>query len=297
MAFRLGRRAARMAVVVSCMLSPWVSRPALGQAEGEGGDDRMVHATLVSEHQTVRAGERAWLGIRLQIEPGWHVYFDGLNDTGMPMQVRWDTDENVKIGAMVWPAPRREVAAEFILDHVYEGDALVLVPVEVPEDANPGDEIRVRGRLRWAVCKDICLLEQGEVSIVLPVGEPGTKPAKTGTAVLFARARSRLPESEADANSDIEIEVAGSALRVRAAEAEYLAFYPAADCATPRNLVREGESKSGELVVHFEESQPRVRGLIEVRRGGTTRIHRVMIPAEDLERGEDGSAVDPPGER
>ena len=297
MAFRLGRRAARMAVVVSCVLSAWAWRPALGQAEGAGGDDRMVRPTLVSEHRTVRPGERAWLGIRLQIEPGWHVYFDGLNDTGMPMQARWDTGNDVKIGALVWPAPRREVAVEFILDHVYEGDALVLVPVDVPEDASPGDEIRVRGRLRWMVCRDVCLLEQGEVSIIVPVGEAGTKPAKSGEAVLFARARSRLPESDADAHSDIEIEVAGSALRVRAPEAEYLAFYPAADCATPRDLIREGESKSGELVVHFEESRPRVRGLIEVRRGGTTRIHRVTIPAEDAEGVERGSTVDPPGQR
>ncbi|MCH7791227.1 MAG: hypothetical protein IID31_02965 [Planctomycetes bacterium] len=297
MAFRLGRRAARMAVVVSCTLPAWAWRPALGQPEGVRADDRMVHATLVSEHQTVRPGERAWLGIRMQIEPGWHVYFDGLNDTGMPMQVRWDTDDDVKIGAMVWPAPRREVTAEFILDHVYEGDALVLVPVDVPEDANPGDEIRVQGRLRWMVCKDICLLEQGEVSIVLPVGEPGLERTKTGQAVLFAQARSRLPESETDTDSDIEIELAGSTLRVRAAQAEYLAFYPAADCAAPRDLIREGESKSGEIVVHFEESRPRVRGLIEVRRGGATRIHRVTIPIEDAKSVEDGSAVDPPRQR
>lgn len=297
MAFRLGRRAARMAVVVSCTLPAWAWQPALGQPEGVRADDRMVQATLVSEHRTVRPGERAWLGIRMQIEPGWHVYFDGLNDTGMPMQVRWDTDDDVKIGAMVWPAPRREVTAEFILDHVYEGDALVLVPVDVPEDANPGDEIRVQGRLRWMVCKDICLLEQGEVSIVLPVGEPGLERTKTGQAVLFAQARSRLPESETDTDSDIEIELAGSTLRVRAAQAEYLAFYPAADCAAPRDLIREGESKSGEIVVHFEESRPRVRGLIEVRRGGATRIHRVTIPIEDAKSVEDGSAVDPPRQR
>lgn len=297
MAFRLGRRTARMAVVVSCTLPAWAWRPALGQAGDARADNRMVHATLVSEHRTVRPGERAWLGIRMQIEPGWHVYFDGLNDTGMPMQARWDTDDDVKMGAMVWPAPRREVTAEFILDHVYEGDALVLVPVDVPEEANPGDEIRVRGRLRWMVCQDICLLEQGEVSIVLPVGEPGLKPAKTEDAVLFARARSRLPESKTDTNSDIEIEVAGSALRVRAAQAEYLAFYPATDCAAPRDLIRDGESKSGELVVHFEESRPRVRGLIEVRRGETTRIYRVTIPIEDAKSVEHGSAVDPPRQR
>ena len=42
-----------------------------------------------------------------------------------------------KAGEMLWPAPARHVSNGGLLDHVYEGRAMILLPVEVPADAKP----------------------------------------------------------------------------------------------------------------------------------------------------------------
>jgi DsbC/DsbD-like thiol-disulfide interchange protein len=280
----------RCAIGLALLFAPTLS--------AQPAESPKVTAQLVSDHVAVRPGKLAWLGIRLTIEKGWHVYWDGLNDTGMPLTASFKASPRVLVGPLVWPAPTRYIVGDFQLDHIYKRDALILVPIAIPTDATPGSEIRVEANLEWLVCDETCLLETTSVSIRLPVVESQRAPERSKAWRLFQRARTRLPYSEgvtpSDASPDspnpgdaipVQITLRGQTLRVQGPKGAFIAFYPENDCQSPSDLIRDGASETGELLVNFEGQSPaKVRGLIEIRHDGKTTIRRVAFPPIEEDR-------------
>ena len=59
---------------------------------------RHVQASLVAEHESIRAGEPFWVGLRLKMEPGWHTYWKNPGDAGLPTRVKWTLPEGFEAG-------------------------------------------------------------------------------------------------------------------------------------------------------------------------------------------------------
>ena len=62
---------------------------------------------LVSEVQTIKAGESFWIGLDMVLEEHWHVYWKNPGDSGMPPKVSWGLPEGFKIGGTQYPYPER----------------------------------------------------------------------------------------------------------------------------------------------------------------------------------------------
>lgn len=137
----------------------------------QGGD--AVKARLISERVRLVPGQEAWLGVTFEIRPKWHLYWNGLNETGGPPEVALTLPAGFTAGKIVWPAPMRHVLGGDILDHIYEKRVTLLIPVRVPASAEPGSTARFQAALTWMVCEEVCVLGETSVSLGLPVGEPG----------------------------------------------------------------------------------------------------------------------------
>lgn len=238
--------------------------------------ERKVQASLVLERTELAPGKINYLGIRLQMAHGWHVYFDGLNDSGLPLQAEWTTPDGVRIGKIIWPAPKRKIIGDFILDHIYEKDVLLLVPVRVQEDLE-GARVEIRGQFTWMVCDEICLMESDEVSLVAEVSVAGAEPPPSSSKPLFDRARGRLPGAEPP--PDVRVAVEGASMVVRG-EADELVFYPGPMCTRPVDLISDGVARGGELTVRFDGEPERMEGLIEIKRGDSSRFVRINHPEQ-----------------
>src|SRR5215467_14041601 len=46
--------------------------------------DERVRAELIAEPQAIAAGQPFWVGVRLRIKEGWHVYWRNRGDSGTP---------------------------------------------------------------------------------------------------------------------------------------------------------------------------------------------------------------------
>jgi thiol:disulfide interchange protein DsbD len=262
-------------------------------AFAEGGPK--VRASLVAEHEALAPGRVNYIGIRLEIEPGWHVYYDGLNDTGLPLSADFRAPDGVKIGALIWPAPKRKVLGDFIIDHIYEKQVLLLAPVRV-EHALAGSRVEIAASLEWMVCQEACLLETSNVTLSAEVADEGSEPRRSKASALFEETRKRLPVEEgwksgakkpdaegagpASETNAASISITEGSLVVEAAGADEIVFYPGSRCSRPVDLIEDGAARGSRLEVRFEGGPEHVEGLVEVKRGKESQILRVRHPGE-----------------
>lgn len=225
-------------------------------------------ARLISEFAKVKPGVTAWFGLDFEIDSGWHLYWDGVNDSGFAPKLNATVTSGFKIGEVVWPAPHRLISPGNILDHVYEKHVTLLFPIDVPKDAAPGVELAIHASPEWLVCHDVCLPGSADLTIKVLVADGGEKPAPTPEAPLFAVARQRIPKPIAKESPLVGISANKDHVTVSVKDAGELAFYPKTDCVSLPNLIKEGQKKGDRLVLTFEAQPgkpPVLRGTVEVK--------------------------------
>ena len=169
--------------------------PALASARG-------IEPQLVAEGPAPPGGE-VELAIHMVTAPGWHGYWQNPGDAGLPMDVKWSLPPGFAPGPLRYPVPSRLTVAD-LMNYVYERDYAVLVRLKVPNGAT--GTIPIRAEAHWLACTDkICVPEQGELALDLPVG--------TGTPerARFDAWRQALPQPLASIG---RFAVAGDTLRV-----------------------------------------------------------------------------------
>lgn len=152
--------------------------PALAQARG-------IEPQLVAEGAAPAGGE-VELAIHMRTNPGWHGYWLNPGDAGLPMEVKWKLPPGFEAGPLRYPVPTRLTVAG-IMNYVYERDYSVLVRLKVPAGAR--GTVPIRAAAHWLACTDkICVPEQGELSLDLPVG------SGTANRAQFDQWRRALPQ-------------------------------------------------------------------------------------------------------
>src|SRR3954453_7644152 len=134
--------------------------PVLAHARG-------VEPELVAEGPAPAGGE-VELAIHMRTNPGWNGYCLNPGDPGLPMDVKWHLPSGFTVGPLRYPVPTR-LTVGGIMNYVYETDYAVLVRLKVPAGAS--GTVPVRAQAHWLACTDkICVPEQGELALDLPVG-------------------------------------------------------------------------------------------------------------------------------
>jgi thiol:disulfide interchange protein DsbD len=244
------------------------------------GQPERLHArpTLVAEAPAAAPGQTLWLALHFEINPGWHTYWPGQNDSGFALRAEFETSANVTIGEPVWPAPHRYFPTDGILDHVFEERMIVLVPAVVNGDAKPGDRVSIAADLTWLACEEVCLAEQASVSIEAPIAsaaaEPDPRHAKT-----FAQARARVPQTP-EPGDGVKVDVSDQLLRITAMGASRLAFYPLEGARRPRNLIRDGEREGEALEIELRDGDEPIAGVLEVwmEHQAVSRVFNIQWP-------------------
>jgi thiol:disulfide interchange protein/DsbC/DsbD-like thiol-disulfide interchange protein len=195
-------------------------------AEVSPGGPR-VRVELVAERQGIEPGEPFWLGLRQQIAPGWHTYWENPGDSGEPATIDWSLPPGFAAGPIVWPHPERIPAGPF-MSYGYEGEVLLLTRVTPPADLVAGTPVTLRARARWLVCEKECIPEEAALELTLPVAGGARRELRSAEA--FARARRAVPVPSpwpAElTTTDAEFALAVSAPGLAADRIAEIWFYP-----------------------------------------------------------------------
>lgn len=251
---------------------------------------------LISEWSGLVPGTTATLAVSFDIDPKWHLYWRGVSETGLPVRMQVKVPEGFEIGPVGWPAPRRYLPAEGILDHIHEEQLTLIIPVSVPPTATPGQTVRFDAELEWLVCNESCIPGSGKVSLDLPVLEPGKSPVKSADAVRFDRARAALPVGVprgAPAAEPVKVTLEKSTLRVHVPGATRLEFYPEQECAPVKNLLDDGSASGDTLslaLVPEPGTSAIAAGVVGVFQSGRNPTYYSVFLAENGRIAETGTA-------
>ena len=149
----------------------------------------VIHVSLVAEQNSIVPLQWFWVGVRFELEKGWHIYWINPGDSGEPPRVEWRLPPGFQAGELQWPHPERLVT-KYSTDYGYADQMLLLVPMRSPAGLAPGSIAELGGTVKWVVCREVCIPGKAEVALSLPV----KRSAAPQPNQLFAEARKRIPQ-------------------------------------------------------------------------------------------------------
>lgn len=152
-------------------------------------NEYMVQSRLVADHVTVEAGSTFYVGLHMQIEPGWHTYWRNSGDSGEPTEIIWHLPDGISAGDIIWPTPSAYPFGH-LMNYGYGGEVVLPVPITIADDFS-GRFLELRADVNWLVCEEICIPESAELDLFLTVSEPGV--VDNAGAALIGSGISRVP--------------------------------------------------------------------------------------------------------
>jgi thiol:disulfide interchange protein DsbD len=284
----------RSAVLSVLLLTGCAATPSAGPPPEDPYGPSHARVRLISESTALIPGQTATLGVAVDLEPGWHTYWDGLNDTGFPLSLEPVLPEGYTLGTLQWPAPERHVSTGEILDHIYHDQVTLLLPVAIPADAAPNSSVTLSANVSWLTCREACIPGQDSLSITLSVLPEDVAPPPAGgaaTRARFERARARIPGPlPGSPTSPVRYawQQDGTTLVIEAPGAYRMAFFPYRDSAPLASLIRDGEVEGGVLSLGLDGDPgdaPAVTGVLEVQHDQTSAFYTLEIPLGTKENG------------
>lgn len=228
---------------------------------------------LLAETASIAPGQTILLGVSFEIEPGWHTYWEGRNDTVPAPWIKFSVPEGFAVGELRWPAPHRHESPGALLDHVYERQVTILAPLTAPAELAAGQPVRIAAEVDWTACADICLMAKGIVRLDLAVtsqpGGPGPQAAR------FAAARARLPRPPRQSDRLAAIR-SPAAVEIRAPGAARLAFYPHSEGPQTPSLLRDGAAEGDTLTVRIGPEAEPISGVLEIWKDAQAKTGEVI---------------------
>lgn len=241
---------------------------AAATAEAASTDPGGKHAqvSLISEVAQAQAGKVALLGVHFKMEPKWHVYWPGRSDSGGPIELTFNLPEGFSTLPAVWPAPKRYVSEGDIVDHIYDGELTIIVPLRVPETFRGAATIS--GTARYVICSDACVFEDARFEMHLPVAPADTPRIMSAQAKEFQATKARVPRPLPPGSDAPKLSRSGRNVWFEAPGAKGLTFFPGRTCAMLADFAKSGTVESSKLEMKIEESESEaapIDGVLEVR--------------------------------
>ncbi|MEM1195806.1 MAG: protein-disulfide reductase DsbD domain-containing protein [Pseudomonadota bacterium] len=208
--------------------------------------------------------------------PEWHGYWKNPGDAGQGLNITLDLPEGWAMGEALYPVPERLLIGD-LMNHIYEGDYAVLIPVSVPEDAVVQGVPSLNGYVEFLACTDrVCVPQDAVLEAGIGIGDFPKWRAEVAP-LLDAKAafdrtsealRLAIPLPQSVALADPHVFVANSEL---------------VDYAAPQTFSRAGDVVVAEIPLKFTDTQPdAIEGILSF--GDQTGVRFAAAPG-DVPRG------------
>lgn len=181
----------RIAAVTACFaLQPLAAPQALPAQEQVANPH--VTISLVPEFRQAAPGRITGVGVRFQLEPGWHIYWENPGQSGIATEIAWSVTPAGRIGALRWPVPELFPIAG-VVTHVHHGDVVLTTDLTLPPSpaASP---LRIIADIRYGICRDLCIPGKARLVVELPWARGAPAPAAQWRTVrALAAERQILP--------------------------------------------------------------------------------------------------------
>ena len=195
--------------------------------------DQVRAELLVHAPQGLTPGNEVWVGLQIAHKPQWHTYWKNSGDSGLPTVLEWTLPVGVMAGDIAWPLPKK-IPIGNLANYGYEGTVLLPVPLTITPDFKPGvltQDMEIKLKAAWLVCKKECIPEEGEFTLKVPVksstainGAAFDASAKAQPRPIMAGTTGIVPDSNARVDGNmLQLTVQGLPVGLRG---KTLDFFP-----------------------------------------------------------------------
>ena len=118
-------------------------------------------ASLVAD--ATQSDEILYVGLKLDMDPGWHTYWKNPGDSGGPFSIMWSHQMDIIIEDVSWPTPEI-IPYDPLITYGYKDFVIFPFKVFKQTDSELG---LLSAELEFLICSDICIPESAELSIDL----------------------------------------------------------------------------------------------------------------------------------
>ena len=131
---------------------------------GFAGTGEGVRAWLATDATVpIEAGKPFTATIALDLQPGWHTYWQYPGDSGLPPKVTWHLPEGWMAGPIESSVPHQFSEPGDMIIYGYEKQQLLRAVITPPKDLPKDQVYDLKASLTWLACKELCVPGSAEV--------------------------------------------------------------------------------------------------------------------------------------
>lgn len=106
----------------------------------------------------------------IELERGWHVYWQNAGDTGAPTSIKWNLPEGWTVSEPTWPTPHKFEEPGMVS---FGFENRLVLAYQITPGAGSGS-VTLQAKGEWLQCKEMCTPGDGEASVTMKegAGEP-----------------------------------------------------------------------------------------------------------------------------
>lgn len=160
----------------------WDQVEASARAEAAmDGDRARTRIQLITDAEAVAPGAPFRAAVRIEMDPGWHIYWRNSGEAGLATEILWRGP--FEVGDHAWPAPSvYDEADGFITTYGYSDEAVFVAEARLGEDFEEETATLV-AIADFLVCEVDCIPGRVTLETVLPVG-PSARVNEARSAML-----------------------------------------------------------------------------------------------------------------
>ncbi len=130
--------------------------------EAEPVNTGHANVSLVKFNYPESENKNNLIGIKMDMQKNWHTYWKNPGDSGGPIKIQWDTDENIKIDEIKWPRPE---LIPYLPLMTYGYKDFVIFPFEYIKNDSLNSNIKLN--VDFLICDDVCVPEKASIETSL----------------------------------------------------------------------------------------------------------------------------------
>jgi thiol:disulfide interchange protein DsbD len=139
----------------------WLICGSLQADAGEG-----VRVRLVTDAPIPAQGGKPFAAtVILDLDPGWHTYWQYPGDSGLPPKVTWQLPEGWTAGSLEFSIPQEFSEPGEMIVYGYEKQQLLRATITPPRDLPKDKTFDLKASLTWLACKELCVPGSAEVEL------------------------------------------------------------------------------------------------------------------------------------
>ena len=101
----------------------------------------------------------------LDLQPGWHTYWQYPGDSGLPPKVAWHLPEGWTAGPIEFAIPHQFSEPGDMIVYGYEKQQLLRAVITPPKELPRNQTFEIKASLTWLACKELCVPGSADVGL------------------------------------------------------------------------------------------------------------------------------------